>query len=521
MRSRAGIPVLAMVMIMMFWLLPGGTAEAAPGVQVVLPAFKVSLNGVVIENADNQYPLIVYKDITYLPLTYYDCRLLGLESAWNRNTGLAIVKTGVNWDYHKNKNSSRNNNIYSAQVASLKITVNGKEIDNSREEYPLLLFRNVTYLPLTWRFAVDEFGWKYAFDQKNGLVINSSAGSPAATQLILPLAERGIGEKGAFTMVGDYFYYEGADGRIYQAPVSNPSSRRLVYQLPLNGWGSGYALAALQTDNGRAILKYHTGGATMGSDHLVWLQEDGTVQEIDNGYSSLKIYDDYTVRVEHGFQPFANNLQIKKNRETEYMKVGDPAYTFGRFIADNGATRSAKSNYDLYLIGDEIYVLGYLDYYQNDNPFATTGIYRVNINTDATVRLCDQEADGFKIVNETIYFTDRNHYLYQVPLSGGQAELLVDQAVDLYEVFQGKVYYSLAGDKQLFTIGSGEPINPGGQLNKLEVQDGYLVAIFDKDRKSSYKMMVINNEGKVLYKTIENVLLVRIENGKIVFVKDN
>ncbi len=521
MRSRAGIPVLVMVMIMMFWLLPGGTAIAAPGVQVVLPTFKVSLNGVAIENSDNQYPLLVYKDITYFPLTYYDCRFLGLESAWNRNAGLAIVKTDVNWDYHKYKSSSRNNNIYSAQVASFKITVNGKEIDNSREEYPLLLFRNVTYLPLTWRFAVDEFGWKYSFDQNDGLVINSSASSPAAAQLTLPIIERENGEKGAFTMAGDYFYYEGANGKIYQAPVSNPSSSRLVFQLPLDGLSSGYVLSSLQTDNGRAILKYHTGGATMGSDHLVWLKEDGTAQEIDSGYSSLKIYDDYTVRVEQGFPPAANNLQIKKNGETEYMKVGDPAYSFGLFISDDGTTRSAKSNYDLYLIGDEVYVLGYYDYYQNDNPFATTSIYRVNIDTNETVRLCDKEATGFKIVNETIYFTDRNQHLYRIPLAGGQEELLADQAIDQYEVLQGRLYYSLAEDRQLFTIGSGEPINPGGQLNKLEIQAGYLVAIFDQGSKSPYKMMVINNEGKVLYKTIENVLLVRIENGKIAFVKDN
>ncbi|MFA7079011.1 MAG: hypothetical protein WC147_11470, partial [Syntrophomonas sp.] len=48
-------------------------AYAASGnVKVVLPASKVTLNGTVIENATNQYPLIVYKDITYFPMTYYD-----------------------------------------------------------------------------------------------------------------------------------------------------------------------------------------------------------------------------------------------------------------------------------------------------------------------------------------------------------------------------------------------------------------------------------------------------------------
>ncbi len=48
-----------------------------------------------------------------------------------------------------------------------------------------------------------------------------------------------------------------------------------------------------------------------------------------------------------------------------------------------------------------------------------------------------------------------------------------------------------------------------------------MVAIFDKNSESQYKLMIFNDTGKVLYKSIENVLLVRIENGKVVFVKDN
>lgn len=48
-----------------------------------------------------------------------------------------------------------------------------------------------------------------------------------------------------------------------------------------------------------------------------------------------------------------------------------------------------------------------------------------------------------------------------------------------------------------------------------------MVAVFDKSSESIYKMMIFNNNGRIIYKTIENVLLVRIENGKIVFAKDN
>ncbi len=495
-------------------------AYAASGnVKVVLPASKVTLNGTVIENATNQYPLIVYKDITYFPMTYYDCRFLGLESVWNSSTGLKIAKTGVNWEYHKYQATGRNNTDYTAAIAAFQINVNGKQIDNSREEYPLLVFRNITYFPLTWRFAVDEFSWKYSFDEKKGLMINSTASDTTAAQLTLPIVTLPDGEKGAFTMAGNYFYYQGEKGKIYQASASNPADRREVYQLTESYYfGYEYGLSSLHTDNGKAILKYHSGGATMGSDHIVWLKEDGTTEDIDHGYSAIRIYDDYTVRVDHWVPPIADNLQIKKQGEDEYTNVGDPECYFGRFFLGDGQGLSSRPSQDLYLIDEEIYVLGY---YQDKNLPTTTGIYRVNIHSGKTERVCEEEAAGFKIADDMIYFTDRNQYLYRVSVSGGQAELLIDQAVSQYEVLQGRLYYALAGTGQLFALGNEESINPGGQLKKLEIQNGYLTAIFKKESESPYKMMIIDKKGQVLYKTMENILLVRIENGKVIFVKDN
>ena len=60
-----------------------------------------------------------------------------------------------------------------AQFVEGPIRVNGTSVDNAAEPYPLLLFRDVTYFPLTWRFAVNEFGWQYSFDSENGLVITN------------------------------------------------------------------------------------------------------------------------------------------------------------------------------------------------------------------------------------------------------------------------------------------------------------------------------------------------------------
>lgn len=40
----------------------------------------------------SQYPSLLYKNITYVPITYYDAQLLGLTSVWSQGQGLTIDK---------------------------------------------------------------------------------------------------------------------------------------------------------------------------------------------------------------------------------------------------------------------------------------------------------------------------------------------------------------------------------------------------------------------------------------------
>lgn len=154
--------------------IPITTAHAADSVAVSLPDFSVTLNGQTTSNDYSQYPLLVYRDITYFPMTYYDCRLLGLRTDWSAADGLSIERNdaGIS-EYIREIQSSRNSRSQRAQIASCKIQINGKVINNSQEQYPLLLFRDVTYFPLTWRFAEDEFGWEYQFDQVAGLIVSN------------------------------------------------------------------------------------------------------------------------------------------------------------------------------------------------------------------------------------------------------------------------------------------------------------------------------------------------------------
>ena len=163
---------MVFVGIIISLLLPAVSAFASP-VKVTLPTFPVTINGTRIDNIARQYPLIIYNDITYFPMTYYDARFLGLETVYSPQNGLEIINTGVVGTYFDYATSVNNPQSATAQIAALPVRVNGNTIDNQTEEYPLLFYRNITYFPLTWRFAVEEFCWDYYFNATSGLVINS------------------------------------------------------------------------------------------------------------------------------------------------------------------------------------------------------------------------------------------------------------------------------------------------------------------------------------------------------------
>lgn len=143
-------------------------------VSIEIPKFDVTINGVKVDNVHSKYPFIVYNYVTYLPMTWDCSKALGLQTSWSETEGIKILKTNETGEI---KMDSTGNNLldakYLAIIPEFNIEVNGKKIDNSKEEYPILNFRYVTYFPLTWRFVVDEFGLKSDWDEQKGLSISN------------------------------------------------------------------------------------------------------------------------------------------------------------------------------------------------------------------------------------------------------------------------------------------------------------------------------------------------------------
>ena len=170
---------IACCIALAFSLLP--QAEAAMRADVVTG--KVTLNGQIIDNKNAKYPLLTYSNITYFPMTYHLSRFMGVETDWNNAAkSLNITAGGAQSAYVAETGKAQRGSV-AVTLASYKISVNGAQINNKEEKYPIFNYNGITYFPLTWAYAVDSFGWSYQWDAVNGLRIDtSSASAPAPVE---------------------------------------------------------------------------------------------------------------------------------------------------------------------------------------------------------------------------------------------------------------------------------------------------------------------------------------------------
>ena len=516
---------------------PAVAAPPAQDVQITLPAFNVTFNGTKVDSLNREYPLIVYKGITYFPMTYYDCRYLGLQTKWTSQTGLEINSTGVSGLYRDYKRDSENARNYAASIVSTAVRLNGTLIDKSKEEYPLLLFRGLTYFPMTWRFCVDEFGWGYTFNAYDGLRITST--NPAATTINIPLPteynEMTVDSISLIVSGDSYYISDSDDGAIYKGSLANPAARRAVYQLTADSkhvWG--YLPVDFTMNNNKVCLYYYSrAGGIAGA---VRFNDDGTWEEILPGW---EYYGDVSIGVEYGYSPEANNLYIRRGA-ADPARVGDPGYIYGWKWKTSAYGDGGSTSDDLYLVNDDIYVLAF-DKVKNNG---TTGIYRVNTKTNATTRVVDAEVFTFVIENETIYYVDQaDHRIYKVAIAGGAPTPMtaaysegssvhflseINYLSDM-QVLNGKVYYMTetygpppdnVSTYNLNRTGDNESINPGASVRGIQLIDGYIVATFNSADGSLYRLMVFNAAGDVVYKTSDQVILstVTVDNDRLYYV---
>lgn len=133
-------------------------------VKVSLPAFQVYVNNQQVSNSTSKYPVFVYNDVAYFPMTWNYTQALALETSWDAETGFVIRKTDNKPAKLGVDPGSPASNLF-AKMPEFNVYVNDVWIDNASEEYPLLVLNDVTYFPMTWKFAVEELGLTTKFEQ--------------------------------------------------------------------------------------------------------------------------------------------------------------------------------------------------------------------------------------------------------------------------------------------------------------------------------------------------------------------
>lgn len=498
---------------------------ASDSVNITLPNLKVTINGQVVNNDYCKYPLIVYKDITYFPMTFNDCRFLGIESTWTGDkTGLLVGSTSVTAAYNPYLSSAKNRRNYTAKIVNFPVKVNGKAIDISKEEYPLLSFRDITYFPMTWKYTVDEFGWDYKFNYKNGLVITSKNAKLDQIQIPKTRVIEAYGDfegkiSTAVIAKKGYVYYVNNKGAVMQAPLSDISKANQIFQLEKWSYGDGklYDSHDFYEENGKAMLFFHSGGAVMGSDHRYILKEDGTAQNIQNSYYETTSIKDKLYMYYVGPTPGPGNLRVQDSNGTENSdSLGAADYWYYSFCDVDGLPK-------LELIGNELYVRAskVVEYREDDSRYTleNPAVYKVDTSTNEVARV-SQSKD--KVINAQI----EGDFLYYLASSGEGKECiysvykhsLKDGAETLIGSFKSaeswQYKFAVVGDhvyylskETLYRIGSNESLNPEAEAISMSITGDnkeYLVCTFRETPKSKYRVMIFDKSGKVVFKTSDS-----------------
>lgn len=399
-------------------------------VMTKIPNFTVSLNGNKVDSSKRQFPILVYKGITYFPMTWYDARLLGIETKWSNESGLEIEQKEITSDFNPYKSNKANQNIQYAKIIDSKIKINGKLVDNSKEKYPLLNFRDVTYFPLTWKFAHDEFNWLYNWSETTGLEIISNNKKMIDTNL-----PKYAGENGVAIYEGYFYFVEtvGDKNNIYRLSKDNNSKRELIYSYNIGSTYGRHKNLSFDIRNDGLWFSYHHGGAVMGYDFYGKISKDGKVVEEHSGYLSFIETKYGTVMSRQGPMPSLGNLRLVPKGKNYYE---------GKSIGNDKLFYS----HNMFLLSEDIYVFGTTNPFENNTE---SHIYKVDINTGNHIRVLDSAVDNFKLINNRLYYVkSQDKFLYSSNLDGTDekkiSKNIVSESNTWYDELNGNVYYIIS-----------------------------------------------------------------------------
>ncbi len=123
----------------------------------------VELNGKRYNNSDLEYPFINYLGWSYMPLTYYGCRKLGINCDWTAESGVMLTTGGMPSEDITGYNGMKEGVYDKATFYKGKISINGKVYEYGDTAFPLIHYKNIVYIPVLWQTGMEALGIQYNF----------------------------------------------------------------------------------------------------------------------------------------------------------------------------------------------------------------------------------------------------------------------------------------------------------------------------------------------------------------------
>ncbi|MBQ4528710.1 MAG: hypothetical protein II998_11645 [Clostridia bacterium] len=167
--------VVALLLFFMTVTVMGETSE----VTVITSPFKVIINDISIcENV--QYPALFYRGVIYIPMTFDVGKSIGKSIEWVDGYSKDVLLLTETEKSVPGKNVDveiMSSQTVDAELANCTVAVCiGESINfiDGTEEYPLLRYKDIIYIPLTWGNIVEKFGWSYTFEETEGICLDVS-----------------------------------------------------------------------------------------------------------------------------------------------------------------------------------------------------------------------------------------------------------------------------------------------------------------------------------------------------------
>jgi len=144
--------------------------------QASLAHFPILFNGESVDNEHAEFPILVYKDMTYFPLSNDFISALGMKSTFTNEKGLQLHKFTHPAAFVMTAGSENDlNKAVDISIPTFPIRLNGDIIDNANEFYPVFLYKDIAYFPLNWDFAVKEFNLLFSDSANGELLLSTTA----------------------------------------------------------------------------------------------------------------------------------------------------------------------------------------------------------------------------------------------------------------------------------------------------------------------------------------------------------